>query len=160
MSSEKSPNRWGVMVEAEASYGAAPTMVLADDGVLVLEAPEVEHDWVNDGDRGITVRRSGKSGLSGSVDFVTEMLVGSGAFSASVVPPNIHDLMGAAGHIATLDATGGAENYIYTPDTDVLNWTSVGCEVYVDGEKKILTGCFSDLSITADSGEEIGRAHV
>jgi len=141
------------MVEAEASYGAAPTMVLAEDGVLVLAAPEVDGEWVNDGDRGVTVRGGGKSGLSGSVDLVTEAFVATGAFSSSVTPPNIHDLMQASGHIATLDATPAAENYIYTPNSLVTDWTSVGAEVYIDGEKNILTGGYSDLVIESDSGE-------
>jgi len=153
MSASKVLTEWGVMVEAEAAYGDGATMVAGEDGLLALERPDVDYDWLHDGQRrgesgpmSHGIKRVGKSGLFGNVPIVCEAHGAGEAYSASKVP-NIHDILVACGFTGTVDTTPGSEKYTYVPGAGV----SAGIEVYNLEHKYILKGCYGDLSISSDA---------
>ena len=156
----KLANLWGVLVELEETYGTAPALAEAEDGVLVLEKPLPDVAYSISGERGGgsapgtagRLKRVGKGGRYAEVDLVTEMIGPGSAYAASTVP-HIHDLMQAAGHTVTVDETGGSESITYAPASAIADWESVAAEIYADGEKYPLNGVYTDLEIESEGGE-------
>lgn len=158
MSADKSPHLWGVMAKVEASYGAGATVAVGDDGWLVVEEPLPDIGWGYAGERGkaagsgANLKRAAKNGETCTVDLVGEFIGPGDAYAADNFAQGIHAALQMAGHSATVDVTGGSEKFTYAPITALGDWTSLGLELYVDGEKYILKGAYSDLTIAAEDG--------
>lgn len=153
----KSPNQFGVLLKTEASYNAGGSPTGADDGLLVMEPPVVDVEWAHDGSRGqspgsgANLRRSGKSGRTGSVALVTDFIGPEVAYSATELPSN-HVALLISGHSANIDTTVDAEQVTYTPVSKAGDWDSGVLECYYHGEKAILQGALADFEIVSEDG--------
>ena len=158
MSVPKSPHLWGVMAKVEASYGAGATVVVGEDGWLVIEEPLPDISYGYGGERGkaagsgANLKRAAKNGETCAVDLVGEFIGPGSAYAADNYAQGIHVGMQMSGHSATGDYTASSEKFTYAPVTVLGSWTSAGLEIYVDGEKYILKGAYSDLTIAAEDG--------
>lgn len=155
MAAPKDRNVWGLMLALESVYGTAVALAAATDGVLALEAPDVELAYAHDGSRNGTspgigpLKRVGKSGRNGTVKAVTEAIGGAAAYSASV-KPSIHNLLRVCGFGATLDAGLGVEKYTYAQVASA--YASGTLESYVNGQKYPLAGVYGDISMGVEAG--------
>lgn len=158
MSSAKNLNRWGVLVKVESSYGSDPTPAAGDDGVLVVERPEVDLNYAHDGSRGSgpatrgPLPRTDPSGLEAAVELICEG-IGSGSAYESSTPtvPHLDALIRAAGLSSTIDETTGSEKVTYAIEGDTGSIDSVAVEVYVRQQLyQILGGYAAGLTVEAE----------
>ena len=152
MSADKSLDQWGVLMKAEASYGAGVTVAAGTDGFLVMEQPDVgllfAHEGTRRGTRGPMnqgIARVAKSGLHCNPTLIHEAAGFGAAYSASDLP-SCHIPLVAAGLAATVVVTGGSETVTYAPGTAV----SLGCEIYTREQMYDITHGYCDMSIEAD----------
>ena len=79
----KAPFLYGLLGKAEGSYGGGATLVAADDGIIVIDKPQVDLEYLFDGTRGqdnqapgtgARLRRATPQGLGATFDVVQEFL--------------------------------------------------------------------------------------
>lgn len=159
MSAEKLTVRHGVLGKLEGSYneGIATTApAAASDGLLPEEEFVATLESIHSGEREADAGAGGRykrAPASGRVGTFTLPVVARGAgsaYSATVVPPELHTLLRVAGHSATLDATTGAEKYTYAPDRDAAD--SAAFELYGRGQKWPLTGVLATMGFEVEAG--------
>lgn len=117
MSAGKTRNQFALLGKVpESPYGTPLALSATTDGILLADFADVDFSgFIHDGSRGMapgggTRQRVKPSGRIASLSCPAEGIGGGAAYSASVFP-SIHTLLRSAGLEATLDATGGAENY-------------------------------------------------
>lgn len=153
MSAPKNLSRFGLLAKLESTYGtfAAPVTTGADS-VLVVERPDVDPDWMNDGARGhASLKRVKKSGRFGTLPAVQEAAGYGAAYSAANFP-NIHQLMRASGYNVTTVVTGGAESQTYAPTLADAVPGSVSLEAYARGQMSQLAGALGKVVIEGENG--------
>ncbi len=156
MSSDKTLLQYGVQGKIETAYGdgAAPA---STEGILSLEPPEIDHSYANDGNRGRApeggnLLRVAKSGLTGQLELQTHAYPGGVAYSASVYP-SIHDLLRMCGFDATVDVTGAAESWTYSPISSISNLESGSLVIFNRGQKALLKGVYGNVQMSFDGPE-------
>lgn len=157
MSATKTKIRWGMLINAEGSYGAGGTLVAATHGIRVHEDPEPSVEYEYDG------RRVGKApGTAGMVANVApssrfskfaaqhEIHGGGAAYSGSVLP-SCHQLLRACGMEATLVAS---TSYTYAPSSENTGYGSAAVEVYRRGQQYTLNGVYGEgFTIAGEAGK-------
>lgn len=154
MSATKLLTQYGVAATIEAAYGDGAAPTLAQDGVIPMEVPEVELEYIHDGTRGRSPtggRLTGvaQSGLGATFSLMTHVYLPGIAYAAAVYP-NIHDFLRMAGFGATGDFTGAAETWTYAPVSDQASLESGSIEVYNRGQLYDVHGAYANLQIVAD----------
>lgn len=156
MAAPKQRTKFGFLAEVEASYGVAETLVNAEDGVLLMEPPVPDTDYLYDGARGRAPGTAGRqsdttpAGLGFTCEASLQAHGAAAAYSASIVPPGVHDMLQIAGMQATGDFTASAEKYTYAPESGPTGYSSGTVEAYVNGEKHPGRGCYATFTITGD----------
>lgn len=156
MAAPKQRTKFGFMAAVEAAYGVAETLATADDGVLLMEPPIPDTEYLYDGARGRAPGTAGRqtdatpAGLGFTCETVLQAHGAATAYSASDVPPGIHQMLQSAGMQATGDFTGGSEKYTYAPESGPTGYSSITVEAYINGEKHPGRGCYSTFTITGD----------
>lgn len=114
----------------------------------------MEFSYVADGDLGPSVSAFGNiagvapSGYMLKGDLPFRSRPGGAAYSASVQPSG-HRMFKAGGLVATLDATGGAEKWTYTPGPAGLTFTTLSAELYTKLEKWAIAGLMGSIKFDA-----------
>lgn len=152
MSSTKRLEKYGVRGIVEASYLAGGVPALSD-GILAMEVPDVELEYIHDGTRGRNpgggqLSRVAQTGLGANTEFQVHAYTPGAAYSALVFP-SVDRLLRAAGFNVTTVFTGGIESYSYAPDVDSPE--SLSLEVYVRGQKYLITGGYAGLQIASEN---------
>ena len=157
MSQSKSVTLYGLAVEAEASYGAGGTIVEAEDGVELAEEFVVDVAYMNDGARpmppGSVVGHQKRGAPSGRMftGTIPVLFRGAGAAYSATVTPEIHDLLRACGHSATLDVTAGSESYTYAPEAlQGVTPGSVFADGYARGQLWPLTAIYGSFGFVIE----------
>lgn len=152
MSSTKRLERYSVRGIVEASYlaGGVPTV---SDGILAMEVPDVELEYIYDGTRGRNpyggqLSRVAPGGLGAATEFQVHAYTPGAAYSASV-KPSVDALLRAAGFNVTTSFVGGSESYSYSPDVETPE--SLSLEIYVRGQKYTITGGYTGLQIASEN---------
>lgn len=150
---------WGMLAKVEASYGAGATMTTTADGVLLSEEALAELSFLHDGAHAPAAGAGGfwlpdaPSGKSVKFSAKVEGRGSGTAYAAAMVPPDIHTLLRASGHSATITTTGGSESVVYAPITPpVTAATSAALTLYTRGQKWDVTGAFADVGFEIDAG--------
>lgn len=157
MSATKTKIRWGVLMNAEGSYGAGGgALAGATHGVRVHEEPEPSVEYEYDGKR--AGKAPGTAGMQLNVapssrfsklKLDQEVHGGGAAYSASVLP-SCHRMLLAAGMDATLVAS---TSYTYAPSNEATGYGSAGMEVYRRGQMYALNGVYGEgFSLTGEAG--------
>lgn len=154
MSAGKLLTRYGVAGTIETVYGDGTGPTLLQDGLIPMEIPEVDLEYIHDGMRGRSptggqLTRVAQSGLAASLNLVTHCYNPGIAYAAAVYP-SVHDLLRMAGFDATGDFTPASENWDYTPITDQASLESGSLEVYNRGQQYDMAGVYGNLVIAAD----------
>lgn len=150
----------GLLMKAEASYGAGATVAAATDAVLMylgdrfaLGAP-CTLNYAGDGTSGVNPgnigpkKRQAKSGRSLTMAIPHQFKGAGAAYSASVFP-SAHRLLVGSGFSAVGSFGVGTENWVYTPELPSV-YTGMAGEVYARREKWPFLGGLMDWSFTAD----------
>lgn len=153
MSAPKTLGRWGLLAKIEAAYGTYNQPAAATDGILVVQRPDVELGYGNDGRRhSRRLKNVPKSGGSGKVTLAHEP-AGLGIAYTATKAPSPHLLLRGAGFDAASDLTVGQEKYTYTL-TPEGSYSALSLEPYYRGMYAKLAGCYADtLKISAAAGE-------
>lgn len=160
MASDKTLNRWAVLVKIESSYGSDASPAASDDGILVVERPDPDLDYAHDGARGDSpasrgpLPRAAPSGPEASVELVCEGIGAGSAYSASNLP-HLDALIRAAGLSGTVDTTAGSEKVTYEIEADVGSVDSVTAYTYVRGQEYILLGGYSEGFTVEAEGPQV-----
>lgn len=156
MSATKTNIRWGVLMNAEGSYGAGGTLVAATHGFRVHEDPVASTEYDYDGRRygkqpgtqGMAINVAPSSRFS-KVPLVHEIHGGGAAYSASVLP-SLHMALRLAGMDPTLVAS---TSYTYAPSPEATGYASGAVEVYRRGQRWTLNGVYGEgFTIAAEAG--------
>lgn len=149
----------GLLWKEEATYGTAIALTAGTDGAQLyykdrnVGAP-LQYAYLYDGNIGPSIgalgnlKRIGPSGLSlkGPLPFL--MRTSGAAYSAAVVP-SLHRPLKASGFDATVDITGGAEKWTYSPTAGGSTFTSLTANLYTRGEKLIAIGVVGSIKLDA-----------
>lgn len=139
-----------ILGEIEVTYGVLPVMVGAEDGIFAESRVTGEISYIHSGDRSPDAGRGtppppgGPVGRQGNLTIPVLARGSLSAYSASVFPADVHDLLRAAGHLAVLDATPAAESWTYTPI--ITGYESMGLEVYAEGQMWPIRGAYADMT--------------
>jgi hypothetical protein len=161
MSAPKLIDVIGLLLNVESTYGTAgAALTVGTHGVLLQDEAEAEITYINDGARDTNTGLGGPtrgvrpSGRQVSIPFKVEARGAGAAYSASVKPPDAHNLFLMSGHTATLDTTAGAQKYTYKPATNALgaNYTSCYGELYARAQKYTFTGAYADFGYSFEAG--------
>lgn len=144
----------GLMLGLEGSYGGGGTLAGADDAILVEEPVEIVPQYAGSGDRGPSVGRGGPWQKAPPVGrfaegFTIPVLVrGAGeAYSSSIFPSDIHELLRISGHNVTTVSTAGSETQTYDPTVTASEYASGFLESYTRGEKMPVEAVVATLSM-------------
>lgn len=148
------------LAKVETTYGtdAAPSYSTAADVVRQAARPEVTLNYAYDGARGDAfqgnakpIRQTPKGRWINGTIKTHGRGYGAAYTSSAVTVPDTHALLRAAGFSATVSTTGGAEKWTFQAESDTASPASATIWHYVrGGELWKATGCYCDLTITAD----------
>ncbi len=160
MPANKSLMTWGLLGKVEATYGIDAAPVAGTDGLLTLERPQFQLDYLFDGERGNAPGTGGRApaaapgGREASLQVVQEAIGGGAAYSATV-KPSVDAMLRAAGFISTLDATVSSEKYTYTTQATPSAMDSLTVWAYERGQLFKAVGCYAESMIVAVDGPGI-----
>lgn len=151
MTAPKVRSHFGLLLKGEAVYNTYNAPVPATDGVAIVERPEWDlqysDDGVRDGRAAGTVgglKNVAKTGRFGTLPIVMQPAGYGAAYSAANLP-NIHQILRAAGYGLTTVVTGGAEKQTYlTEDAVSVVPYSLSAKAYDGGEEALFAGGFID----------------
>jgi hypothetical protein len=149
---------FGAAAKLEATYSAGGTPSPTTDAIPLDDDPDLTAAYANDGARNTPPGTTGyqaravPTGLTGTSTLKVRVAGAGAAYSASKTPRG-HVLLRAAGFDATLTSTPGSEKYTYTPSAGPTGYASAVLDLYSRGEKRSLTGIYSDFEIGADGSE-------
>lgn len=152
MTSIKTLTRYGVRGVIEASYGAGGTPG-ATDGLLPMEANEVDLEYLHDGQRGANpvggqMTRAEQSGLGAAYDLATHCYTPGIAYSATELP-SVDRMLRAAG-FQRIDDFVAPTSVIYDPETTPGGLESLFLEVFMRAQQYNIKGAYCDLTIAVD----------
>lgn len=157
MSADKQVVLYGLLAKAEGSYGGGATVAATADGIQLAELPELEVGWAYEGEAppapgtyGLAKRRQPTGKTIRGVLRVEGKGAGV-AYSASVKPPDVHNLLLASGFSATTVTTGGSESVTYAPTAGPTGFGSLAGEMYSRGEKWPFTGLYANCAIVGEN---------
>lgn len=151
MSANKTLNQWGVVVKDEVAYGDGTATALTD-GVLVVEMPETDLDYVHDGSRGRNPAGGGQlisvgqAGRGGTFQLQTQMMLPS-AFTGDPIT-SLDELIRWCGFEDTTVLDTSRE---YTPLPEGLESGSV--VVYKQGQEYDFAGVYGTFGFAFDGPE-------
>lgn len=156
MSATKLERIIGLLLKAEASYGAGGSVAAADDGFLLAGKPELEHFYPHTGERrmapgtGANQRRVPPTAGSGLHFPILHEAKGAGAAydDSPVVVPSVHRaLLGACFSAAFTDPGGASARVDYTPTPGGLGsgFTSLLGSLYTRQHIYPVTGLYTVL---------------
>ncbi len=155
MSSDKTVVVFGCLATTESTYGAGTTtLVAATHGVQLAELPSFDPSYAYDGNRPIpagTYGQSRRSAPSGKT-FASQLRIegkgaGGATYTASVVPPNIHDFILASGY----DGAVATNEWTYTPTPGPTGFDSLELEMYGRGELWPVTAAYCSMKIIGEN---------
>lgn len=145
---------FGCLATPEASYASGATLVAGTHGVQMAELPSFDPSYTYDGVRPIPPGTYGQSkratphGLALSTAIRMEGKgAGGSTYSASVVPPNIHDFILASGY----DGAVATNTWTYTPTPGPTGFDSLALELYGRGEVWPATGVYASMKIMGEN---------
>ncbi len=154
MSSDKAVVVFGCLAKAEASYNAGGAVTATTHGVQLGELPSFDPSYAYDGNRPIPPGSYGQSRRAAPVGktFASQLrMEGKGAggatYSASVVPPNIHEFILASGY----DGAVAGNSWTYTPTAGPTGFGSLVMEMYGRGEKWPVQGAYCSMKIIGEN---------
>ncbi len=155
MSSDKAVVVFGCLAATETAYNAgATTLVAATHGIQLAELPSFDPSYAYDGNRPIPPgsygqsRRSAPSGRTFASQLRMEAKGAGGAtYSASVVPPNVHDFILASGY----DGAVAANAWTYTPTPGPTGFDSLELEMYGRGELWPVQAAYCSMKIIGEN---------
>lgn len=145
---------FGCLALNEASYNAGGTLAAATHGVQLAELPSFDPSYAYDGNRPIPpgsygqTRRAAPSGKTFASQLRMEAKGAGGAtYSASVVPPNLHEFILASGY----DGNVAANAWTYTPTAGPTGFDSLAMEMYGRGEKWPVQAAYCSMKIIGEN---------
>lgn len=160
MAAPKNSVTWGLLARLEPTYGTLPSFSASTDGVQLMERVDIGGiNYLFDGARGRgpgnfarqpRVAPTGR-GLSPPGMMIEGKGAGS-AYSASVLPRDLHVFLKASGYEHTVVTTGGAESVTYTPTARNTAPASLGWKYFERAEIWQANGVYCDweFEITAE----------
>lgn len=158
MASEKQVTLFGLLGDVEPSYGTGTpgTLSPATDGILLMEPAILTPDYIDDGERGLQpgaagqMIRSFKSGLFSEFTPRVAMRGAGVAYSASVVPPDLHTFLLISGHQGTVDTTPASEKWTYVPESGPTGFDSGFFRGYSRGQAYDMLGGYGSMMFHAE----------
>jgi len=154
VSSDKAVVVFGCLATTESAYNGGATLVAATHGVQLAELPSFDPSYAYDGNRPSPPgsygqsRRSAPSGKTFASQLRMEAKGAGGAtYSASVVPPNLHDFILASGY----DGAVAANAWTYTPTPGPTGFDSLALEMYGRGEKWPVQAAYCSMKIIGEN---------
>ena len=146
---------FGCLATVETSYAVGTdTVVAATHGVQLADLPSFDPSFSYDGVRPVSpgnYAQGKRAAPTGKMLSTSVRMEGKGpggtTYSASVVPPNIHDFILASGY----DGAVSSGTWTYTPTPGPTGFDSLVLELYGRGEKWPATGCYAAMKITGEN---------
>ena len=158
MSATKHTEAVGVLAKVETTYNTPITLSTSTDGVRIIKPrPDLTINYGYDGGRGGQAGGFGQRHRATPTGRTVAGTIrceakghGSAYTSSSVVVPHIHPLLRAAGFDATVDTSGGTENWVFSPTLGTGTMASNTLRFYTRGEQFDAAGCYTGLKINID----------
>jgi len=155
----KNASKWGFAAVPEATYGTAPAIDPATNGIRLYQPAGVKVGYSYEGKRQgkspgtyAQVPRVGAEGRMADLEWKCEAAGAGEAYSATKLPL-AHLALLACGMKAVIVTTVGSETVTYTPGDDA-DFVSLASESYEDGQLFAVQGILGDsLEISATLGQ-------
>lgn len=155
----KNSSKWGFAAVPEVTYGTAPAIDPATNGIRLYQPAGVKVSYSYDGKRQgkspgtyAQVPRVGAEGRMADLEWKCEAAGAGSAYSASNLPL-AHLALLACGMKAVIVTTAGSETVTYTPGDDP-DFLSIACESWEDGQLFAVQGILGEgIEISADLGQ-------
>lgn len=156
MASDKNTLAFVFLARVEPTFGGAVTLDPALDAIHLADAFNFDNEPTFDGGRRSNVSpgpfRRAQPGAFFATGTPTVQMRGRGAgnaYSATDVPPDIHQLLRASGHTAGFSSSPSPQ-WLYLPT--ITTPASLAAEMYYVGEKQPLTKAYADFGFAFEAG--------